>query len=234
MISSRWFPFCAAVLAATCLQLHANGLPLQTPASLQRAVAEFLRVQTAGLPGEASYAIGAIDPRLSLPACPTPEVFLPAGARLWGAGQVGVRCASPSPWVIYVPVTVRVTGAYVVTARALPGGHVLGPGDLATSQGDLTQLPAGMLSDPVTALGKTLSAPLAGGQPLRQDLLRNPVVVQQGQTVKLVSSGTGFSVTAEGRALTHAAEGQVAQVRSPSGNTVSGIARAGGIVEVRY
>jgi flagella basal body P-ring formation protein FlgA len=52
--------------------------------------------------------------------------------------------------------------------------------------------------------------------------------------VKLVSEGPGFRVSAEGRALGNAADGQLVQVRAPSGQTVSGIARSGGIVEVRY
>jgi flagella basal body P-ring formation protein FlgA len=57
-------------------------------------------------------------------------------------------------------------------------------------------------------------------------------VVRQGQTVKTVSRGAGFSVSSEGRALHNAQEGQIVQVRTPSGQTVSGIARSGGIVEM--
>ena len=41
-------------------------------------------------------------------------------------------------------------------------------------------------------------------------------------------------VSAEGRALANAADGQTVLVRGPSGQTISGIARSGGIVEVRY
>jgi flagella basal body P-ring formation protein FlgA len=55
--------------------------------------------------------------------------------------------------------------------------------------------------------------------------------VQQGQTVRLVASGAGFSVTTEGLALNNAGEGQPARVRLASGQVVSGMARAGGFVE---
>jgi flagella basal body P-ring formation protein FlgA len=75
---------------------------------------------------------------------------------------------------------------------------------------------------------------LGAGQPLRRDMLRQPHVVTQGQGVKLVSQGPGFQVSAEGRALANAADGQTVLVRGPSGQTISGIARSGGIVEVRY
>jgi flagella basal body P-ring formation protein FlgA len=65
-------------------------------------------------------------------------------------------------------------------------------------------------------------------------MLRAQAAVMQNQNVKLVSSGRGFSVTADGRALNNAAEGQLVQVRIASGSVVSGTARAGAIVEVSY
>jgi flagella basal body P-ring formation protein FlgA len=95
-------------------------------------------------------------------------------------------------------------------------------------------MPAGILTDPQQAVGKTLGANLGPGQPLRQDMLRSPLVVQQGQQVKVQSSGDGFTVSTEGKALNNANDGQVAQVRTASGRTISGIARAGGIVELRF
>jgi flagella basal body P-ring formation protein FlgA len=58
--------------------------------------------------------------------------------------------------------------------------------------------------------------------------------VQQGQSVRVVSSGPGFRVSTEARALNNASEGQIAQARTASGQVVSGIAKAGGVVEVGY
>jgi len=58
------------------------------------------------------------------------------------------------------------------------------------------------------------------------------LVVQQGQNVILHAAGRGFRVTAEGKALNNAQEGQVAQARTASGQTVSGIARPSGVVEI--
>lgn len=88
--------------------------------------------------------------------------------------------------------------------------------------------------DPAQAIGKTLKSGLGAGQPLRSDQLTAPLAIQPGQSVRLVSHGDGFSVTSEGKALTGALDGQVVQVRAASGQTVSGIARAGGIVEVTH
>ena len=99
---------------------------------------------------------------------------------------------------------------------------------------DLTDLPAGILTDPDQAVGRTLAVSLPAARPLRGDMLRQAIVVQQNQSVKVVARGSGFAVANEGRALTNAVAGQVVQVRLANGQIVSGIARAGGSVEVKY
>ena len=200
-------------------------------ADIHRGVENYVRTQSAGSPHKIAYTLTPIDPRLTLPACPAVEYFAPAGARLWGQTAVGVRCGAPS-WTVFVTVRITVTGNYVVLTRAISQGQVLTAADVAIRSGDLTQLPAGVLSDIDQAEGKIAGMALGADQPLSRDSLRRPVVVQQGQNVVLQSAGRGFRVTAEGRALNNAQAGQVAQVRTASGQTVSGIARPSGIVEI--
>ena len=202
-------------------------------AQIQKSVEQLVRNQTAGLPGKVSFTLGEIDPRLSLTACPAPEAFIPAGVRLWGNANVGVRCGGSNPWTIYIPVSVKILSGVVIAARALTQGRPIELADLAVQEADLGQLPGAVITDPAQALGRMVTLSVAPGQPLRQELLRSPPVIQQGQSVTLRAQGPGFKVSAEGRALGNAAEGQVAQVRTPSGHTVSGIARAGAIVDMR-
>jgi flagellar basal body P-ring formation protein FlgA len=111
---------------------------------------------------------------------------------------------------------------------------LIGPNDVAKINGDLTALPQGIITDSSQAIGRTAAASLSAGTPLRNDALRSMQAVQQGQTVRLVSTGPGFRVSAEARALNNATEGQVAQARTASGQVVSGVAKAGGVVEVAY
>jgi flagella basal body P-ring formation protein FlgA len=147
---------------------------------------------------------------------------------------VGLRCLAPVAWTVYASANVEVNAEYVVTARPLGQGETVSAQDLATMRGDLARLPAGVVIDPQQAVGRQLAMSLGAGQPLRRDMLRQPNVISQGQGVKLVTQGPGFQVSAEGRALGNAADGQTVLVRGASGQTVSGIARSGGIVEVRY
>lgn len=201
---------------------------------LQALVENYLRRESAGLPGSVAFTVRPLDPRLSMPHCPSPEAFLPPGSRLWGRTTVGVRCTAPVPWTVYAAVTVEVHTEYVVSARPLGWGELLSLQDLTVVRGDIARLPAGAIVDPMQAVGKHMGMALAAGQVLRVDMLRAPVVVTQGQGVKLVTQGPGFRVSSEGRALANAAEGQTVPVRAASGQTISGVARSGGIVEVRY
>jgi flagella basal body P-ring formation protein FlgA len=201
---------------------------------LRQAVSQFLTVQAGGLPGQIGVTVGAIDPRLNLAACAAPEPFLPNGARAWGKTSVGVRCTAPSPWTVYIPAMVQVQGEYLAATVPLAQGQTIGPNDVARVRGDLTALPPGVVTDASQAVGYTVARTVAVGAPLRQDALRSQQAVAQGQMVRLVSSGPGFKVTSDGRALANGSDGQTIQVRAPNGQVVSGVARMGGLVEVAY
>ncbi|HXE37056.1 MAG TPA: flagellar basal body P-ring formation chaperone FlgA [Azonexus sp.] len=215
----------AAILARPTLAAEAD-IALDT-------AERFVRLQTQGLPGEVKITMGTLN--LSrLPACSAHEAYLPPGARLSGKTHVGVRCLGPNVWNVLVPVQIAVTGNYVTTARALSAGQSVQAADLVTLSGDMSGLPSGVVTDPQNAIGKVLRNSLGAGQPLRSDQLLATLVVRQGQSVRVISKGPGFSVSGEGKAMNNAAEGQVAQIRLNSGQTVSGVARADGSVEISY
>lgn len=205
----------------------------QDPAPVREAIADYLRVQTRGLPGQASYTIGNFDANNHLASCQSLEVAQAPGARAWGRTTVTVRCAQAG-WRVFVPVHIRIIGGYVAAAQPLAQGQVITDNDLDLRTGDLSELPSGVLTDARQAVGRTASMPIPAGRPLRADMLRQAVIVQQGQSVKVISQGPGFQVANEGRALNSAIEGQVVQVRLGNGQVVSGIARGGGQVVVSY
>lgn len=200
--------------------------------SLIQVVEDFVRTQTLGLPGKISFSVTPPDNRTQLASCQAYAPFIPPGSKLWGKSTVGVRCQGPAQWTIYIPVTISVYGDFLVSTRGLPSGATLSPDDITTRRGDLTLLPSSILSDPSQAVGRRLRVSILSNQPIRNDVLLANWIVQQGQTVRVVSNGPGFSVSSEGKALNNAMEGQLVQVRTASGQTISGIARNGGIVEI--
>lgn len=202
--------------------------------AVRQVVEQYLKAQTAGLTGKVGINVGKIDQRMSLAACPSPEAFQQPGARAWGKTTVGVRCASPAAWTVYIQAQVSVVGEYVAAAVPLVQGKEIDKSQLAIVSGDIAALPNGVVTDITQAVGRTSTVSLASGAPLRLDMLRSKPVVQQGQLVKIVSRGNGFSVSAEARAIGTAADGQVVQARTPAGAIISGLARAGGQVEVAF
>jgi flagella basal body P-ring formation protein FlgA len=230
MISRR---FCRAASLFAVLWLPAASALAQSPAAqVRQAVEDYVRRQTQGFPGKVGYHITPLDAHTRLARCDAFEPFQPAGAAPWGRTTVGVRCLGPASWTLYVQVRISVEAPYLVAARPLAAGQIVGENDFVARNGDLGTLPATVLMDAQQVLGRTVRIGIAAGQPLRSDQLTAPWAVQQGQKVKIVSGGAGFSVSNEGRALNNAQEGQVVQVRTPSGQTVSGIARPGGVGEI--
>ena len=227
-------------LALLCLLLH--GQPAltatqqsrvaqqQSHAEIRATIDTFVRAQTLTLPGQVTINVSEIDRRTALSACPTLEAFLPPGGQLLGNSSVGVRCTGANTWTLFVPVHVRVSASLLIASRPLQQGQVLRAEDIASQSGELTH--AGMLTDPAQAIGKVLKFGIGAGQVLKQDMLRAPYAVTQGQKVQLQVEGPGFRIHSEGQALGNAAEGQSVQIRTSSGQVVSGIAREGGMVEV--
>lgn len=223
----------AALLLASPLALAQQpAAPRQDLGALRTVVEEFLKVQGAGLPGTVGVEVRPLDPRMSLAACPAPEAFLQPGARAWGNTTVGVRCAAPSAWKVYIQAKVSVQGEYVAAAVPLAQGQPIDQTQLVLMKGDLAALPNGVLTDMAQAIGRSSTVSLQAGAPLRLDGLKSKPVVQQGQAVRVVSTGAGFQVSVEATAIGTASEGQVVQVRTPAGKVISGVAKAGGMVEV--
>lgn len=200
---------------------------------IRQTIETFAKQQTAHLSGQVNVTVGAIE-QVQLPACAQLQTFMPLGAKLWGNSSIGVRCSQGADWTLYVPVTVRVQAPVVVATRPLASGKILADEDLTLQMAELTQLPAGVFSSVQEAVGKVLTAGVVAGNPLRQDMLRAPIVVRQGQSVRLIAQGKGFKVSSEGKALSNAAVGQNVQVKAQNGQTVSGVVQADGTIEVLY
>lgn len=205
----------------------------QNADTVRAVVREFLRAQTTGQPGEVTIDVPPPTMPRQLAPCSQLDPWLPAGARAWGKVRVGVRCADQANWALYVQAEVKVVGDYLVSARALRPGEILGSGDLALRRGELTAMGRHLLTDPAQAVGSQMRFAVARGQPLRATMIAAPVVIQSGRPVKVIVQGEGFRVANEGVALGNARLGETVRVRLASGRVVSGNAGENGEVLVR-
>jgi flagella basal body P-ring formation protein FlgA len=204
----------------------------QDPEAIHAAALAFLQQQSAGLPGKIDITVAQAFPR-GLTTCTALEPFMPTGARLWGRTTVGVRCAGERPWTIYLQARVSLHATYYLAARAMAPGEVLTAADLVARDGDLTGLPQAIVTDPSQAIGSVSLARIAGGMPLRRDMLKSASAIAIGQTVRVVAAGDGFSISSEGSAMNNASPGQQVRVKTANGQIISGIVKDGATVEIQ-
>lgn len=221
-------------LVLSCIAFAGPAFANQPAQPVEDTARAFLEREAAGLHGEVEVSVGDLDAANQLPACASLQAFLPSGMRAWGQVSVGVRCDSPVVWTVYLNARVKVISEYLVTTQPIRPGQMIGPNDVARERGDLAAQPANVITDLSRAIGTHARYAVGAGNPLRADMLRLPPAVNQGQTVKVVGRGTGFNVSSEGRALNRAADGESVRVRLANGQVVSGTARVGGVVEVRF
>ena len=225
-----WWLSCAVLVAFGLLGVArpAGADDAATP-QLDPAVLDSVRALALGNAGGAGaprieVAVGQLDPRLHLAPCQSIEPYVPAGMRLWGKARIGLRCkVGPTPWNVYLPVTVKVWGRALVAPAGAAAGSVLTSADLAEAEVDLAEEFTPAIVETRMAIGRVLAQNLKPGQTLRQAHLKVRQWFVAGDTVKVIASGDGFSLESEAQALSNGVEGQPARVRTESGHVLTGV-----------
>lgn len=221
-----------ARLAAACLMALAPAALAQSPVGDLDKVRLFVESQASTATARVEVTIGQPDSRLTLAPCQRAEPFLPAGSRLWGKSWVGLRCVEGARWSITIPVEVKVWGPALISARALPANQPVQASDVQLQEIELSKESATVFADARSLEGKLLARPVAAGQAMRTDFFKAAPVIAQGDAVRLVAKGPGFSVSTDALALQHAGDGQAIRVKTEAGRVVTGVARPGRVVEV--
>ncbi|MGM0676987.1 flagellar basal body P-ring formation chaperone FlgA [Ectothiorhodospira marina] len=228
----------------SCLTLCLLVLPPTTLASevephanILETARDFLTEQARQHHGDAlevRVVPGRLDPRLRLRACGAPlEADLPPGGRMVGNTTVGVRCPGPSPWNLYVPMQVNVSGEVVVLDRSLPRGAVLSSTDIRLERKALDGLHSGYLVDPERANHMVLRRALRGGTVLTPHMVEPQRLVHRGERVTLLSENAAISVRMAGEAMADGAYGDRVRVRNLSSRrVVEGRVLSAGVVGV--
>lgn len=219
------------ILLIACLFLHSTAFAAQQDHGLLKtAVYSFVQQQLSGVAGRVSFSVGEIDRRISLQACSKITAFLPEGSQLIGRVSVGVRCDDAGEWSIFVPVQIKITRDLLVSSRSLSAGQIVHAEDIARQSTETTQNIG--ITDANQVIGKVLRYSISAGYILREDMLRAPYFVKQGQTVQLSVQGSGFTMSSSGVALNNASEGENVQVRTGAGRVISGVASKDGTVTI--
>ncbi len=194
-------------------------------------VQELARTQPA-LRAEISVTQSAAQARLA--PCERMEVFLNSGTRLWGHAFVGVRCLVRPNWSVSVPVSIRLYGKALVATRTVSALLLIPPGAAKIEDTELTREPGPVATSPVELEDRFCTRLIEAGQLIPLAALRAIPAVGQGDTVKLLGVGNGFSISTDAVALASASAGETVRVRTDAGRTLSGIARRGRVVELTF
>ena len=199
-------------------------------------VREFVRAELARTQPRlrAEISVGDIDSRLRLAACERTEAYLRPGAKLWGHSFVAYRCLQRPGWSISVPVNVRLFETALVALRPVAALQPVDAADVELRDTEVTAEPGGVAHDLSELADRVCTRGLQAGQAIALSALRMVPAVSQGEPVKVEGSGSGFTITAEGIAMSTAAPGELVRVRMESGRTIAGVARKGRLVEVSF
>ncbi len=202
--------------------------------AIRQAAADYLAGQNYAI--KPTINVAAPDPRLRLPPCASPlEAFAPPGQRGVGTTSVGVRCAGPTPWTVYVQATVALLEQVLVTTHPITRGATLGTSDVQLDVQDVSRLSQGYLTDLKEVDGMIARRSIPAGTVLNLGLVQAPKVVRRGETVILLARASGMEIRMEGRAMSDGAIGDVIRVRNvSSGRVVEGTVVSPGVVEVRF
>ncbi len=220
-------------LLKPALALEPVNQTQQDPQSLAKLAHDFLQQHAKTMSGEAEITVSPPNPQLRLASCITAQAFLPVGSKLWGRMNIGIRCQQGASWQVYLQAELKIKTSHVVSKQALPAGHQVQAEDLQLVTTELPQFSSGLLLKSEQILGKTLSMPIAAGAMFRQETLKAPTIISQGQSVKIVSKGDGFQISTEGLALNQASAGQLVRAKVASGQVVQGFAVEQGYIELR-
>jgi flagellar basal body P-ring formation protein FlgA len=195
----------------------AGAARIEPTESIRAAAESFVKSQLPPDASIASVSAGSLDTRLRLVRC-TGGLHgqLPAGATLQSRTMVGVACAGPVHWTVYVPVTVESRISVLVLKHPVPREARLTLDDVTLESRKVTGLTTAYLTEVGDLQSRVTRGPLSVGTTLTIDMFVPDLVIRHGQDVTLVAAIDGIEVRAAGRALADAADGTRLKVQNLS------------------
>ena len=221
---------CSVIL--TFASIFAGQAYAQVPPALDKEI----RTMVAKHPAMLSYrtSVEYTDARIRVPDCPGGyEVELPARTRLWGRVNIPVRCNKGAKWFISLPVKIQVFGQYLVTSHQIQANSRLSQADFVLSEGDLSELPDGFVQKVQDALGRQVIRPIAPGNPILLNNLRESSVIRVGDQVKVKIIGNGFEAAGSGLAQSGGSSGDLIKVKMPDNQVLQGKVIGPATVEIK-
>jgi flagella basal body P-ring formation protein FlgA len=220
-----------AVAILVCSASVAASVP-STPAAKQRLMT---KLDALIKQSESGSSIVRTATLLATPAqlaavCDNPELSLVGNDnRLTGKRSLSARCGARR---YFLPVRISAQGTWWVASQNLPSGAIVQRSDIKPVTGNLDHQPHGLIFNADAIIGQRLTRSVTTGKPLLENQLRQQWRLRAGQTVDLVTTGSGFRIRSQGKALNNAAVDDMLKVKTVGGHTVSGKVGSDGQVTI--
>ncbi len=219
-------------------QAHAANLTL--PEELIGATEGFLEfmvedyLERSEITARHEIQVNPLDPRLRLAACDSDLTqSLESPAQPVGRVTVRVSCEGSTPWTVFVPAQVRIFRPVVVVKTALRRDSIIGAGDVALVEQDVSLLNRGYVTEVEQVIGRKLTRATRTDQVLTPAMLQLAEAVRRGDQVVISARSGGINVRMQGEALSGGTLGQQISVRNLTSQRVIRARVAGpGQVEV--
>lgn len=219
-------------------QAHAADLTL--PEELIGATEGFLEfmvedyLERSEITARHEIQVNPLDPRLRLAACDSDLTqSLESPAQPVGRVTVRVSCEGSTPWTVFVPAQVRIFRPVVLVKTALRRDSIIGAGDVALVEQDVSLLNRGYVTEVEQVIGRKLTRATRTDQVLTPAMLQLAEAVRRGDQVVISARSGGINVRMQGEALSGGTLGQQISVRNLTSQRVIRARVAGpGQVEV--
>lgn len=226
--------FVVVVTITLCIFSYANAdesRALQDHQQLNQLAVQFLK-KLPTFKSDVQIEINSIDDSLVLTACDDLDFATPS-KYLEGNFRLKVQCQNPDKWSVFLGVKVLQPVKYYVLNRSVDSSHPINSEDLQEVVEYHSHTNPSLCDEKNQILGLKLIHALKAGSAIRFSDLGSEPALSRGQTVTVISKGKGFEISRAGRLLSNSFEGQTTKVQVASRQIISGIARKGGIIEVR-
>jgi flagella basal body P-ring formation protein FlgA len=133
---------------------------------------------------------------------------------------IKVSCGQPKQWSLRVPVKIQHLKPVAVSTTLLSKGHVVAANDVNVSKQDVSLISDGYYQDPEQIIGLVVQRTIPAGNIIRQNMVKERVVIRRGELVRMVIQASGFSVEGSGVALTDGIKGQMIRVKNTRSNKI--------------
>jgi flagellar basal body P-ring formation protein FlgA len=227
-LQKKWFRQIAS-LKCLLLAVMATAVPVAVQATaiadIRSAAEQHVlgRLQeSALLDGAEEYTVevGQLDSRMQLATCSQPLQAAVHGQ--WPSSQpmVKVSCTGPSPWALYVPVTVTVYHLVATAATPISRGQALDGASVALQKQNIMATHGRFYRNTEEVVGQMAKRHLSPGEALGAHNLDTPKAIKRGDDVVISASSGPIAVKMPAVAMSDGRIGQRISVKNSASQRI--------------